>query len=145
MDPLTALAAFNAGYQVIKTAKNNASELGRLFSSLGKMQEAKNAVDEAARKNPEKSDLELYAAKVELDQKWDEVRDMLVWSGHWQKYLTFVSERKRQRDEDEKNEKIRKLKQQQQLKETLLAVSLILGGVVALAGLIYLLVWIKSS
>lgn len=145
MDPLSALAAFNAGYQVIKTAKNNASELGRLFSSLGKMQEAKNAVDEAARKNPEKSDLELYAAKVELDQKWDEVRSMLMLSGHWDPYLKFVADRKRQREEDEKISKIAKAKKRKELEETLSLVAIILAGVSVIAFCIFLLIQWKPS
>ena len=78
MDPLTAIAAFNASYAVVKTAAQNAGEISQIFAGIGKMLSAKQAVERAVPNDPEKSDLELYAAKVELDQKWQEDRKSVV-------------------------------------------------------------------
>jgi predicted Zn-dependent protease len=143
MDPLTAIAAFNASYAVVKTAASNASELGKLFASLGKMQEAKNVVESAARNNPEKSDLELYAAKVEVDQKWEEVRQLLIYSGHWDAYLKFVADRKRQREEQEKQDIIRRVKKRQAFKETLTIFGLIILAIVTISVFIVILIKMK--
>ena len=143
MDPLTAIAAFNASYAVVKTAASNASELGKLFASLGKMQEAKNVVESAARNNPEKSDLELYAAKVEVDQKWEEVRQLLIYSGHWDAYLKFVADRKRQREEQEKQDMIRRVKKRKAFKETLTIFGLIILAIVTILVFILMIVKLK--
>src|SRR6056300_1518321 len=102
MDPLTAIAAFNASYAVVKTAAQNAGEISQIFPGIGKMLSAKQAVEKAVPNDPEKSDLELYAAKVELDNKWAEIVEILKWTGHWDGYQKFVQDRR----ESEKQAKI---------------------------------------
>jgi hypothetical protein len=77
MDPLTALAAFNASYAVVKTAAQNAGEISEIFAGIGKMMTAKQTIEKAAKDDPEKSDLELYAKHVEIQQKWQEVVEIL--------------------------------------------------------------------
>jgi len=57
MDPLTAIAAFNASYAVVKTAAQNAGEISQIFAGIGKMMTAKQAIEKAASNDPEKSDL----------------------------------------------------------------------------------------
>jgi hypothetical protein len=86
VDPLTAIAAFNASYAVVKTAAQNAGEISQIFAGIGKMMSAKQAIEKAVPSDPDKSDLELYAAKVELDQKWEEIKEILKWTGHWDGY-----------------------------------------------------------
>jgi hypothetical protein len=125
MDPLSAIAAFNASYAIVKTAANNVQDIGALFRSLGKMESAKKAVDEAARKNSGKSDLELYAAQVELDNKWEEVRQLLIWSGHWEPYLKFVADRKKKRDQEAKEAARARRKRNKQIQD----IAIIVGGV----------------
>ena len=131
MDPLSAIAAFNAGYAIVKTAANNVQDIGALFRSLSKMEAAKKEVDEAARKNTGKSDLELYAVQVELNNKWEEVRQLLIWSGHWDGYLKFVADRKKQREAQQKlalKEKLRKRKELQDI-------AIIVGAILATVGI----------
>ena len=130
MDPLSAIAAFNASYAIVKTAANNVQDIGALFRSLGKMQTAKKEIDDAVKKGSGKSDLELYAAKVELDNKWEEVRQMLIWSGHWDPYLKFVADRKKQRDNQIKQDKQARLRKQKELKD----IAIIVGGILAAVG-----------
>ena len=125
MDPLSAIAAFNASYAIVKTAANNVQDIGALFRSLGKMQSAKKAIDDAARKGSGKSDLELYAAQVEIDNKWEECRQLLIWSGHWEPYLKFVADRKKQREAQIKQDKQARLRKQKQITD----IAIIVGGV----------------
>jgi len=131
MDPLSAIAAFNASYAIVKTAANNVQDIGALFRSLGKMQAAKKEIDDAARNGSNKSDLELYAAQVEIDNKWEEVRQLLIWSGHWEPYLKFVADRKKQRDNQIKQDKQARLRKQKQITD----IAIIVGGILATIGI----------
>jgi len=137
MDPLTALAAFNASYAVVKTAAQNAGEISEIFAGIGKMMTAKKAVEQAAKESPEKSDLELYAAHVELEQKWAEIVEILKWTGHWDGYQKFVRDRR----EAEKQAKIaatrEKLKKQRMYQD----IAIIIGGLVASAAVIAAFLW----
>ena len=127
MDPLTAIAAFNASYAVVKTAAQNAGEISEIFAGIGKMMTAKKAVEEASSSSPEKSDLELYAAKVELDQKWAEVKEILHWTGHWSAYEKFVQDRR----EQEKQAKIAATRQKMQKQKMRQDIAIIIGGSLA--------------
>ena len=137
MDPLTAIAAFNASYAVVKTAAQNAGEISTIFANIGKMMTAKQAVDKAVANSPEKSDLELYAAHVELEQKWAEIVEILKWTGHWDGYKKFVRDRR----EAEKQAKIaatrEKLKKQKMYQD----IAIIVGGLVASAAVIAAFLW----
>ena len=127
MDPLTAIAAFNASYAVVKTAAQNAGEISQIFAGIGKMLSAKQAVERAVPNDPEKSDLELYAAKVELDQKWAEIVEILKWTGHWDGYQKFVQDRR----ESEKQAKIAATRQKMQKQKIHQDIAIIIGGSLA--------------
>lgn len=127
MDPLTAIAAFNASYAVVKTAAQNAGEISQIFAGIGKMLSAKQAVEKAVPNDPEKSDLELYAAKVELDNKWAEIVEILKWTGHWDGYNKFVQDRR----EAEKQAKIKQLREAQRKKKLYTDIAIIIGGSLA--------------
>ena len=127
MDPLTAIAAFNASYAVVKTAAQNAGEISQIFAGIGKMLSAKQAVERAVPNDPEKSDLELYAAKVELDQKWQEVVELLKWTGHWASYQEFVQDRRA----SEKQAKIQQLREAQRKRKLYTDIAIIIGGSLA--------------
>jgi len=127
VDPLTAIAAFNASYAVVKTAAQNAGEISQIFAGIGKMLSAKQAVEKAVPNDPEKSDLELYAAKVELDQKWQEVVEILKWTGHWSAYQEFVQDRR----ESEKQAKIAATRKKMQKQKMHQDIAIIIGGSLA--------------
>jgi len=132
MDPLTAIAAFNASYAVVKTAAQNAGEISEIFAGIGKMLSAKQAGEKSAGDSPEKSDLELYAAKVELDQKWAEIKEMLMWTGHWNAYEKFVQDRR----EQEKQAKIQQVREAQRKKKMYIDIAIIVGGVLTTLAII---------
>lgn len=125
MDPLTAIAAFNASYAVVKTAAQNAGEISEIFAGIGKMLSAKQAIEKSVPNDPEKSDLELYAARVELDQKWAEIKEILMWTGHWDGYQKFVQDRR----EAEKQKKIKQIREEQRKKKMYIDIAIITGGV----------------
>ena len=141
MDPLTAIAAFNASYAVVKTAAQNAGEISEIFAGIGKMMTAKQAVEKASSSSPEKSDLELYAAKVELDQKWAEVKEILQWTGHWSAYEKFVQDRR----EQEKQAKIAQVREAQRKKKLYIDIAIIVGGVLATGATITIFIWAISG
>lgn len=141
MDPLTAIAAFNASYAVVKTAAQNAGEISEIFAGIGKMMSAKQAVEKANAGSPEKSDLELYAAKVELDQKWVEIKEILHWTGHWTAYEKFVQDRR----EQEKQAKIAQVREEQRKKKLYQDIAIITGGVVMTVAVIVAFIWAISA
>jgi len=141
MDPLTAIAAFNASYAVVKTAAQNAGEISEIFAGIGKMLSAKQAVEKSAGDSPEKSDLELYAAKVELDQKWAEVKEILHWTGHWSAYEKFVQDRR----EQEKQAKIAQVREAQRKKKMYQDIAIIAAAVAGSAAVIALFIWAISE
>lgn len=136
MDPLTALATFNASYAVVKTAAQNAGEITEIFANIGKMLNAKTALDKAS-PDGDKSDLELYAAKVEVDQKWDEVKQILVWTGHWDGYQKFVADRR----EQEKQTRLKAIREAQKRRKDMQDIAIIIGGIVATVAVIAVFIW----
>jgi len=141
VDPLTAIAAFNASYAVVKTAASNAGEISQIFANIGKMMTAKQAVEKAVANSPEKSDLELYAAQVELEQKWAEIKEILVYSGHWNQYQKFVEDRReaeKQKKIEETKAKLKKQKMQQDI-------AIIVGGSLAAIAVVFAFIWVISS
>lgn len=141
MDPLTAIAAFNASYAVVKTAAQNAGEISEIFAGIGKMLSAKQAVEKSVPNDPEKSDLELYAARVELDQKWTEIVEILKWTGHWDGYQKFVQDRR----EAEKQKKIKQIREEQRKKKMCIDIAIITGGVVMTIAVIVAFIWAISA
>lgn len=141
MDPLTAIAAFNASYAVVKTAAQNASEISTIFANIGKMMTAKQAVEKAVANGSDKSDLELYAAHVELEQKWTQIKEMLVYSGHWPQYQKFVEDRR----EREKQQKIAETRARLKRQKMYQDIAVIVGGVVTTIAVIVVFLWAISE
>jgi hypothetical protein len=140
VDPLSAIAAFNASYAIVKTAAQNAGEISDIFAGIGKMLSAKRAVEQASKNNPEKSDLELYAAHVEIEQKWQEVVEILKWTGHWDSYQKFVQDRR----ELERKAKIEEVRERQRKVKIYQDIAIIVGGIVATGLIIAAFLWVIS-
>jgi len=137
VDPITAIAAFNASYAVVKTAAQNAGEISQIFAGIGKMLSAKQAVDKAVASQPEKSDLELYAAHIELKQKWDEIVEILKWTGHWDGYQKFVQDRR----ESERQARLSAVREKQRKVKMYQDIAVIAGGIAASCIVIALFFW----
>jgi len=141
MDPLTALAAFNASYAVVKTAAQNAGEITDIFAGIGKMLSAKQAIEKSVPNDPEKSDLELYAARVELDQKWKEIVEILKWTGHWDGYQKFVQDRR----EAERQKRLQVVREKMRKKKMYTDIAIIIGGISASVLTIATFLWAISA
>ena len=137
MDPITALAAFNASYAVVKTAAQNAGEITDIFANIGKMIQAKQAVEKSIPNDPEKSDLELYANRVQMEQKWQEIVEILKWTGHWDGYQKFVQERR----EAARQEKLAAVREKMRKKKMVEDIAIIVGGIVATVAVIVTFLW----
>ena len=144
IDPLTALATFNAACAVVKEAKDHAGDITAMFKGIGQMMSAKQEIEKAVKSNPDKSDLELYAAHAEMEQKWQETIEVLKWTGHWEKYPKFCSDRREAEKQQRiaeiraKNEKARKIK------EIALALAIIVGTLSAI-GIVAWLLWLVKN
>ena len=144
MDPLTALAAFNASYAVVKTAAQNAGEITDIFAGIGKMLSAKQAIEKATPDDPEKSDLELYAAKVELDNKWQEIVEILKWTGHWDAYQKFVKDRR----EAERQTRLKMIREHQARQKKIKEAFMIAGvtlSVLSAVGIFFWIIWLFKN
>ena len=126
MDPITAIAAFNLAAATVKEAANHAGDMMSLFKGIGDMMKAKDVIDKAAKNNSGKSDIELYAAKVEVEETWEEVKQLLIWSGHWDKYLMFCSDRR----ENERQDRLRVVREREKKRKFYEDVALIIGAVI---------------
>lgn len=102
---------------------------------------AKQAVEKSAGDSPEKSDLELYAARVELEQKWAEIKEILMWTGHWDGYQKFVQDRR----EQEKQAKIQQVREAQRKQKMHQDIAIIVGGVLCSAAVIAAFIWAISE
>lgn len=141
MDPLTAIAAFNASYAVVKTAAQNAGEITDIFANIGKMLSAKQAVEKATKTDPEQSDLELYAKHVEIQQKWTEIVEILKWTGHWDGYQKFVQDRR----EAAKQARIAHIRAAQRKQKMYQDIAIIVGGIAATIAVIVVFLWAIST
>jgi len=141
MDPITALAAFNASYAVIKTTAQNAGEISQIFANIGKMIQAKQIIDKAAQADPEKSDLELYANHVEMQEKWQEIVEILKWTGHWDGYQKFVQDRR----EAERQKRLEVVREKMRKKKMYTDIAIIIGGISASVLIIATFLWAISA
>ena len=104
---------------------------------LAKQAELDLVIEKAAPDNADKSDLELYAAKVEVDQKWDEVKQILVWTGHWDGYQKFVADRR----EQEKQARLKAIREAQKKRKNMQDIAIIIGGIAATVAVIAVFIW----
>jgi len=145
IDPLTALATFNAACAVVKEAKEHAGDITAIFKGIGDMMTAKQAVEKAVHSDPEKTDLELYAAHAQMEQQWEEVKEILKWTGHWDKYMKFCADRR----EAEKQKHLAEIRVKQakarKIKEIALALAIVVGTLSAIGIVIWLLWLVKNK
>lgn len=145
IDPLTALATFNAACAVVKEAKEHAGDITAMFKGIGQMMSAKQDIEKAVKSNPEKSDLELYAAHAQMVEQWEQIKTELKWSGHWDKYLQFCADRR----EAEKQAKLAEVRAKnakaRKIKEIALALAIVVGTLSAIGIVVWLLWLVKNK
>ena len=145
IDPLTALATFNAACAVVKEAKDHAGDITAMFKGIGQMMTAKQDIEKAVKSNPEKSDLELYAAHAQMEERWQQIQTELKWSGHWEKYLKFCADRREAEKQQRIAETRAKQKKAKKIKEALIITGVIIGTLSAVGIIIWLFWLIKNK
>lgn len=93
------LAAFNAAVATIKEAANHGKDIVAMGKSLAALFDAEAQINKRLQENGQ-SDIEAYLAKVEIDQKMDELRTLLKWTGHWEPFMQFRAQQKKRRDSE---------------------------------------------
>ena len=145
IDPLTALATFNAACAVVKEAKEHAGDITAMFKGIGEMMSAKQDIEKAVKSNPEKSDLELYAAHAQMEEQWEQIKTELKWSGHWDKYLKFCADRREAEKQARLTEVRAKNAKARKIKEIALALAIVVGTLSAIGIVVWLLWLVKNK
>jgi len=91
---LAELAVFNAAVAVVKETVAHSGDIVNCFKSIGEAMSARQKIEAAVKTGDGQSDLELYAAHVQAEEQWKEVKQLLVYSGHWHAYENFVADRR---------------------------------------------------
>lgn len=137
---LAELAAFNLAVATVKEAANHAGDIVSIFKGMGEMMEAKEKVDQVVAKKGQ-SDLEAYAAHVQMKQEYDRIIELLKWTGHYEPYMAFKRDRRKAAEAEEARQRVAKRKKREKIRDIFLVILLavlVLAGVGILAGLIWL-------
>lgn len=133
MDPLSALAAFNAAVAVVRTASQNGSDILNMFQGIGNAMRHKQEIEEHIKKNPDSaSEIELYAAHAKATEEWENIVTQLKWSGHWDKFCEWRQEQRENEKQARLAEMRRKMKREALIKDALI----VSGGILFALGMI---------
>lgn len=138
---LAELAAFNLAVATVKEAANHSGDIIQIFKGMGELMSAKEKVEKTVQKKGQ-SDLEAYAAHVQMQQEYDRIVELLKWTGHWHSYLEFKQKRRKEREEAERQALRERLAKRKKWRDALLIFGIVLAGLCAvgiLVGLIYLI------
>ena len=98
---LAEIAAFNLAVATVKEAASHTGDIIQIFKGMGELMSAKEKVEKTVQKKGQ-SDLEAYAAHVKMQQEYDRIVELLKWTGHWEPYLEFKRQRRKEREEAER-------------------------------------------
>lgn len=143
---LAEIAAFNLACATVKEAANHAGDIANVFRGIGEMISAREKVTEAVKdsKAAGKSDLELYAAHVEMEQAWEEVKELLKWTGHWDSYIKFCNDRREEERQAKIAETRKELARKKAIHDRLIVIAIVLGVFTAVGLAIAMLHWFIS-
>jgi len=107
---LAELAAANAAFSILKKCVENGRDLANAGKAISDFTNAKDAIDNQARKdgsknNPANSDLESFLARDQIKAKETELREMMIFLGRpnmYPDYVKYCAEVRKQRVEARK-------------------------------------------
>ena len=138
---LAEIAAFNLAVATVKEAANHTGDIMQIFKGMGELMSAKEKAEEHVQKKGQ-SDLEAYAAHAKMQSEYDRIVELLKWTGHWQPYLEFKRQRRKEREEAERQALREKMAKRKKWREAFAIFGVILATMLAvgiLVGLIYLI------
>lgn len=134
---LAELAAFNAAVAVVKETVAHSGDIVNCFKSIGEAMTARQKIEAAVKAQDGQSDLELYAAHVQAEEEWKQIKEMLVYSGHWHQYEKFCSDRR----EAEKERQRIAIREAAERKQFWVDVSLIVGAITTSIAVVGVFLW----
>lgn len=143
---LLELAAANAAYAVIKESIANGGDLMAAGQHLFTFFDNKAALQKTVSKGGNKSDMEEFFALEQLKQKEAELKEFMIYSGRaglWDDWLSFQVEARRKREKAEAEERLKKARFKQKIKDAVnitLAIILVSTGLFAVVGFAWVIV-----
>ena len=138
---LAELAAFNLAVATVKEAANHSGDIIQIFKGMGELMSAKEKVEKTVQKKGQ-SDLEAYAAHVQMQQEYDRIVELLKWTGHYTPYMEFKRKRRKEREEAERQALRERLAKRKKWRDAAIIFSVVLAALCAvgiLVGLIYVI------
>ena len=125
------LAAFNAAMATIKEAASHGKELVAMGQSLAALFDAESQVNKRLQENGQ-SDIEAYLAKDKIDRAMAELRETLMWTGHWDSFMQFRAQRKKERDKEAAAIRKKVAKRRKMLFDTILIIVVSISALTAI-------------
>ena len=140
---LAELAVANAAFAVIKEAVANSGDIMAAGESLFKYFDTKSEIQKKAKAsgNSDRGDLEAFMALEKLRKQEEELKQMMIYQGRgglWADWLRFQSEAKRKREEVQRQERLRRQRIIDRIKDIFMIglIVVLLGGLGVLIGII---------
>jgi hypothetical protein len=138
---LAELAIANAAFSVIKEAVQNSGDIMNAGQALFQYFDTKAEIQKKAnaKGGTDRGDLEEFMALEQLKKQEEELREMMIYQGRaglWTDWLKFQSEAKRKREAAERDERLRKQRIVQRIKDVMMIglVIVLLGGLGVIIG-----------
>jgi hypothetical protein len=141
---LAEIAAFNLAVATVKEAANHTGDIIQIFKGMGELMSAKEKAEKHVQKKGQ-SDLEAYAAHAKMQSEYDRIVELLKWTGHWQPYLEFKRQRRKEREEAERQALRERLAKRKKWREALVIFGIVLAGLCAVGILVGLIFLIKTK
>lgn len=137
-EAITALKIANDAISTLRTSLGHINSIKDVAAPLGKLADAKEELQEKA----DKGDLDAFVQLKEIQDQEEAIKRMMIWEMNrphlWEQYQTFLSTRKKMRDNEKKRIKLRKANQKKLIKDA----AIIVGGIVATVGIVFLFLWV---
>lgn len=140
---LAELAAANAAFDVIKQTVANGREIYEAGEAMARYFGLKSEIQKRAHQHGYKNDLEAFMAAEQLAARENELKEMFIYQGRggmWDDWLTFQSEMKRSREQEEREIKQAKRRRRKMILDILTWGSVGIVSLFAFSSITYLII-----
>lgn len=143
---LAELAAANAAFAVIKEAINNGGDLVAAGSKLGEYFGLKSQISKKA--GNKGSDSEEFWAMESLRKQEEQLKQLLIYQGRaglWDDWLKYQAKKKREREDELRQKKLRALRRKEILYNSLVGIMVALIGASGVGILVLMAVYLLKE
>jgi hypothetical protein len=143
---LAELAAANAAFAVIKEAINNGGDLVAAGSKLGEYFGLKSQISKKA--GNKGSDSEEFWAMESLRKQEEQLKQLLIYQGRaglWDDWLKYQAKKKREREEELRQKKLRALRIKEVLYNALVGIMVALIGASGVGVLVLMAIYLLKG